>query len=214
MNLVISETAIRQDKNGRYCLNDLHKAAGSEKRHQPGNWIRTESAQELAQEFNSSDMRIKAVAIKRGATGGTFVVKEMVYAYAMWISPKFHLHVIRTFDAVMTQKDDWRKQRHLAASTNKLMQQMLQETRKEIGKETQSHHYSNEARLINWAITGEFCSLERNELSAHQLDVLAALESRNALLIGRGVEYAKRKIILEQLAIDMRKPELKLVGAQ
>lgn len=100
-NLVIDTIEIRRDAEGRYCLNDLHKAAGGESRHQPSNWLRLEQTEALAGEVEKGIPQIRGILAKQGL--GTFVVKELVYGYAMWISPAFHLKVIRTFDEVSTR---------------------------------------------------------------------------------------------------------------
>lgn len=98
MNLQIANIGIKQDEQGRYCLNDLHRAAGSEKRHQPSNWLMLKQTSELIDELSITG--ITGIETKQGL--GTFVAKQLVYAYAMWISPAFHLKVINTFDAVAT----------------------------------------------------------------------------------------------------------------
>jgi DNA-binding XRE family transcriptional regulator len=107
ITLTISDISIRQDNEGRYCLNDLHKAAGGEKRHAPNEWIRNQQAQELIAEISKPGIpgleQNQALRVVHGGNKqGTFAVKELVYAYAMWISPKFHLTVIRAYDALVT----------------------------------------------------------------------------------------------------------------
>lgn len=101
-SLIIANVPIRADDPGRYSLNDLHKAAGGEERHQPAFFSRRPETQELIAEISNSApaQSCEPVASTAGRYGGTFAAKEIVYAYAMWISAKFHLQVIRTFDAV------------------------------------------------------------------------------------------------------------------
>ena len=96
----IGEIAIRQH-DGLYSLNDLHKAAGGEARHKPSEWLRNQQAQELVQEIGKAG--IPALDVKKGGKNpGAYACRELVIAYAAWISAAFHLKVIRVFLAVAT----------------------------------------------------------------------------------------------------------------
>ena len=100
MNAIsISNVAIRQTENQLYSLNDLHKAAGNKAEHQPNRWLRNQQTQELIAEIEAEGGKAYATS-QGGKNRGTFVCKELVYAYATWISAKFFLLVIRTFDRV------------------------------------------------------------------------------------------------------------------
>lgn len=101
--LTILSTSIRQDAGGRYCLNDCHKASGGEPSKRPGIWLDNAQTQALVTEITDAGIPASPVSVKRGGINqGTYVCKDLVYAYAMWISPAFHLQVIRAFDALIT----------------------------------------------------------------------------------------------------------------
>ncbi|MEM8013608.1 KilA-N domain-containing protein [Morganella morganii] len=99
--IIVDGINVRRDMAGRYCLNDLHRAAGGEERHKPPYWLRNAQTEQLIAELQICDSGTQPVNVLRGGTEqGTYVCKELVYAYAMWISPSFNLKVIRTFDVV------------------------------------------------------------------------------------------------------------------
>lgn len=106
-HIAIDGIEIRTDAKGRFCLNDLHKAAGGLEKDKPKFFLENKQTQALVHELteggNPSSTEIQPVSVIRGGLEqGTFVVKELVYAYAMWISASFNLKVIRTFDAMAT----------------------------------------------------------------------------------------------------------------
>nr|DAO28759.1 MAG TPA: KilA-N domain [Caudoviricetes sp.] len=104
-NLIISDTTINFN-NELYSLNDLHKASGGDMNNQPSNFLKLDSTKSLAREISfennqSYDSMTGVIEVSRGGSSpGTFVCKELVYAYAMWISPSFNLKVIRAFDTM------------------------------------------------------------------------------------------------------------------
>lgn len=101
-NLQILSNSIRTFEN-LYSLNDLHLASGGKEKHRPNQFIRLDTTKELIAEIESETPNVHAVKTIRGTQGGTYVCEELVLSYAMWISPKFHLVVLRAFMAMHKQ---------------------------------------------------------------------------------------------------------------
>lgn len=228
--LIINSIDVRVDEAGRFCLNDLHRAAGGEKRHQPSNWLRSEQAEGLIEELQGeSAPHIRGTAkippISRVVGGlssaqGTFVVRELVYAYAMWISPKFHLKVIRTFDALATGETKelldrlWQESRLVSIDNFKLMQALVERQVREanVGLEFSrldgliTSARVQEAELLNSVILGMTSSVFRcrflikrpirDYLPERMVKAYGDLETVNFTLLDIGLEAESRKTAL------------------
>ena len=96
-NLQILTQSIRTFEN-LYALNDLHIASGGKDKHRPNQFIRLDTTKALIAEIEKDNQH--ALKIIRGTNGGTYACEELVIAYAMWISPQFHLVVLRAFMAM------------------------------------------------------------------------------------------------------------------
>ncbi len=152
---------------------------------------------------NSGDL----ARTKRGRNGGTWLHPKLAVAFGRWLSPDFAIWCDVQIDSLLNHKHphhDWKRQRHIAASSYKVVGQILKLTRERLGKPTEPHHYSNEARLINWALTGKFCSVDREGLGIGDLDLLAKLENMDTVLIGCGMPYEERKAEMARYAAECR----------
>ncbi|MFC2559404.1 MAG: P22AR C-terminal domain-containing protein [Haemophilus seminalis] len=97
-NLQILSQSIRTFEN-LYALNDLHIASGGKSKHQPSNFVRLDTTKALIAEIEKDNQHALKI-IRGGNFQGTYACEELVIAYAMWISPQFHLVVLRAFIAM------------------------------------------------------------------------------------------------------------------
>ena len=99
-NLTILNNSIRQLDN-LYSLTDLHRASGGEQKHKPVLFLSNQQTKELISEIEiESKVGIPTSVVKTvrgGKNPSTYACEELMLAYAMWISPKFHLVVLRAF---------------------------------------------------------------------------------------------------------------------
>lgn len=102
-NLTILTNNIRTLDN-LYSLNDLHLASGNDPKHRPTFFIKNQQTQDLIAEIERCENSHIALKVVKGgrniALQGSWACEELALAYATWISPKFHLVVLRAFIAM------------------------------------------------------------------------------------------------------------------
>lgn len=209
--IVVADIAVKTDSDGRYSLNDLHKAAGGEKRHGPSYWLANQQTAELIAELETTG---NPVFRREGRNGGTYVCKELVYAYAMWISPKFHLHVIRTFDKVTQQQreaEEAQRARQVSRLEAPMLTDAIKTQRLACGKDIHPYHFSNEFDLINRIALGQSSKQYRadhgidktepirDHLTPCQIKCIEHLQRLNTSLIEIGMSFEERKAKLNQV---------------
>lgn len=175
-------------------------------------WLDNKETQEYIEKLNnrnSGDLgsdkcgNIPHLETKRGRNGGTWLHPKLAVVFARWLSVDFAIWCDEQIDKIIhgeRESIDWGMMRHASKSSNKVANEILQMVRNEQGKETNGFHYANEAKLVNFALTGKFEPIDRDNLSADDLGLLASLENRNSVLIGRDVDRETRKEILCQMA--------------
>ena len=170
---------------------------------EPAQWLRLPDAITYIHALERKYGKIPYYTTRKGKNGGTWMHPKLGVAFARWLDVDFAVWADGQIERIIhgtPEQTDWKRLRHEAASSYKVMSDVLMESRNEQGKETKPYHYANEAKLVNWALTGAYRPLDRATLSTADLDLLAKLESKNAVMLAMGASRDLRKEILQAMA--------------
>ncbi|WP_077418195.1 KilA-N domain-containing protein [Rodentibacter rarus] len=189
-NLTILDTSIRSQEN-LFSLNDLHRASGAEDKHRPTLFMRNQQTKELIDEINFQNTQrsnsisgktphLVASKIIRGGADltvrGYWVCEELVLSYAMWISPKFHLVVLRAFLAMHRNEP---KQLALSETLTPEEQRQIQNAVKATHERTGLSYGEIWARAKNKFNVAKYEQIPRSQLR----DVLIYIASMSAIAV-------------------------------
>lgn len=194
--------AVRFNADGWLHATEIAERFGKE----PAQWLRLDSTKEYIERLtdrmaksNVGKSHITLVKTRRGntASSGTWLHPKLAVKFARWLSVDFEIWCDEQIDALVRgDQDNWQRARQQSAVGYRGLCEALAIAHEESGKTPQRHHFINEAKLINQAITGQFAGRNRDQLSAHELVLVTLIEIRDVLLIGQGKDFAARKVSL------------------
>lgn len=141
--------------------------------------------------------------------GGTWLHPKLAVKFARWLSVDFEIWCDEQIDSLIQHdQPTWDQVRDASKIGFAGMCDALQLTRQAYGKGCKTHHYSNEARLINGVAFGTFGAIDRDSLSPAELHLIALLEQRNIYLMGSGLSYQERKTKLAEYSRQLTSPRI------
>lgn len=162
------------------------------------------------------------ILAKQGRGGGTYAHRDIAFEFATAISPMFKVLLIKEFQRLKQAEIEgrqWDYHRFLSKVNYRLQTDTIRDhilPTLQVPKNREWLVYADEADLLNMSVFGTTAKQWRDANPAKgdnirdhadivQLNVLANLESLNAVLIERKVEKSKRFELLSQTAITQYK---------
>jgi hypothetical protein len=169
----------------------------------PQKWIETTNAAGFVSKSGKYD-------------GGTYAHKDIAFKFASWISPEFELYMVKEFQRLKEQEQaqlGWTVKRELAKVNYRIHTDAIKQNLivPKLTPNQISYTYANEGDLLNVALFGKTVAQWRKDnqtldgnirdyATAHQLLVLANMESYNAVMIKDKIDSGERLQRLNDMA--------------
>ena len=163
---------------------------------------------------------------ERGRAGGTYAHKDIAFAFASWISPEFHLFVIKDYQRLKDAERqrtgiEWHARRELTKTNYRLHTDAVKGTLQDrnLPKWRERFVYADEADVINLVVFGQTAAEwksthegwkgnMRDYATVRDLVILQNIEALSAAYIRQGYDKAKRCELLKMEA-DRQREQLK-----
>ena len=160
------------------------------------------SVKEFVAKTNAISLQAKA-----GRYGGTYAHQDIAFEFAMWISPKFKIYIVKEFQRLKEEEQKqlgWSAKRELSKINYRIHTDAIKQNLipSEVTRSQASLIYANEADVLNVAMFGQTAKQWRESnptlkgnirdyASINELICLSNMENINAVLIEQGLSQAK-----------------------